>query len=260
VNVKEYIASGMVESYVMGLLPDAERKEFELLCNQFPEIAEARNAFEITLEEQLLSDARKPPHQLQQQIQEKLASGSAESNEYELEEEYAPVQHSGIWKWLAAASFVLLAGAAYWAISTNNKYQELQSRTVDLETRLKQSEERLALQQGTEIPKSDFKMAAIKDASASATIYWDTVSKDVYLMIKNMPSPASGKQYQLWALLPGEDGGPVDLGTIELRQERVLYRMKNVQDARAFAITLEPKGGSPKPTSTPMISGEPVNL
>jgi anti-sigma-K factor RskA len=39
---------------------------------------------------------------------------------------------------------------------------------------------------------------------------------------------------------------------IEVKQKRLLYRMKNVQNAQAFAITLEPKGGSEKPTTTPI--------
>ena len=79
-------------------------------------------------------------------------------------------------------------------------------------------------------------------------------------MINNMPQPASDRQYQLWALLPEEGAAPVDLGMIIWRQERLLYRMKNVQQAKAFAITLEPKGGSKSPTTTPMVSSSPVSL
>ena len=95
---------------------------------------------------------------------------------------------------------------------------------------------------------------------ASVSIYWDTLSKDVYLMINNMPQTASDKQYQLWALLPEESAPPVDLGMIELKQERTLYRMKNVQNAKAFAITVEPKGGSKSPTTQPMVSSAPISL
>ena len=104
-------------------------------------------------------------------------------------------------------------------------------------------------------------MATITDGGrGSASIYWDTLSKDVYLMINNMPQPAADKQYQLWALLPEEGAAPVDLGMIVLKQERTLYRMKNVQNAKAFAITVEPKGGSKTPTTQPMVSPAPVSL
>jgi hypothetical protein len=49
-NVKEYISSGIVESYVLGLASEAERQEFEQNCVQYPEIAQARTAFELSLE------------------------------------------------------------------------------------------------------------------------------------------------------------------------------------------------------------------
>jgi anti-sigma-K factor RskA len=81
------------------------------------------------------------------------------------------------------------------------------------------------------------------------TVYWDTTSRDVYLMVNNLPQPASNEQYQLWALL---DNQPIDLGVFEVKQEKFLIRMKNVQNAQAFAITLEPKGGSANPSLNKM--------
>ena len=78
------------------------------------------------------------------------------------------------------------------------------------------------------------------------TVYWDTTSHDVYLLINNLPAPASNEQYQLWALL---DGKPIDMGVLEIFEKPLqLYRMKNIQAAQAFAITLEKKGGSPTPS------------
>ena len=55
-----------------------------------------------------------------------------------------------------------------------------------------------------------------------------------------MPAPPSDKQYQLWALL---DGKPIDLGMLnfDAKQKKLLVRMKNAQNAQAFAITLEKK-------------------
>ena len=67
-NVKEYISSGIVESYEMGLASEAERQEFETNCVQYPEIAEARNIFELALEEQLVKESAAPPLLLKKQI------------------------------------------------------------------------------------------------------------------------------------------------------------------------------------------------
>lgn len=259
-NVKEYIASGIIESYVMGLATEAERQEFEALCAQYPEIAEARTAYEVSLEEQLLKDAVPAPKFLQQQIKDKITASATESETNGLEEERTPVRTMGVWRWVAAASLILLAGSVYWAVSTNKKYQDALAKNNQLQEQINSRDTAL---KGPEVqqPVSDFKMANIMEGGQpAASIYWDTTSKDVYLMIKNMPQPPSDKQYQLWALLPEDGAAPVDLGMIEIKQNRLLYRMKNVQNAKAFAITLEPKGGSPKPTSTPMVSSQPVNL
>jgi anti-sigma-K factor RskA len=68
-------------------------------------------------------------------------------------------------------------------------------------------------------------------------------------MVNNLPQPATDKQYQLWALMNGQ---PIDLGVFA-RDERLLIKMKNVQNAQAFAITVEPKGGSTTPTSQPIV-------
>ena len=258
-NVREYISSGIVESYVLGLLPEAERKSFESLCEQYPEIVSARDAFELSLEEQLLSDVSTtaPPLHVKKQIEEKLVSGSIEEQQETIEED-RPTTSVGIWKWLAAASMILLAGAAYWAITTNTKYNELQAKNKLLQDSIAAATQNASV--SGPAPKSAFKIAVIREGStAAASIYWDTVSKDAYLMINDMPPPPSDKQYQLWAF-PGDNEQPVDLGMIELKHERVLHRMKNVQNASAFAITVEPKGGSPQPTSTPMVSTQPVNL
>jgi anti-sigma-K factor RskA len=262
-NVKEYISSGIIESYVMGLASEAERREFEDNCAQYPEIAEARNAFELALEEHLLKESAAPPLPLKDQIHDKIKSSASDTTITELKEERTPVRGLSIWRLIAAASLILLAGSVYWALTSNKMYQEARAKNLKLQDSLQRFNDELGSVGGTNSiqPKSDFKMASISaGANASVSIYWDTVSKDVYLMIKNMPEPAIDKQYQLWALLPEEGAPPIDLGMLDLKQERFLIRMKNVQNAKAFAITVEPKGGSPAPTGQPMISSQPVNL
>jgi len=71
-------------------------------------------------------------------------------------------------------------------------------------------------------------------------------------MINNMPELASDKQYQLWALLKGQQ--PINLGSLEVTRKRLLYGMKNVQNAQAFAISIEPKGSNPDAPSAPPVA------
>jgi anti-sigma-K factor RskA len=257
VNVKEYILSGIVESYVLGLATEAEQLEFEALCKQYPEVEQARSDFEQSLELQLLKDATAPPSALKEKIFQSFDTSASNVAYQETEEYETPVRRMNVWKWVAAASFLLLAGAAYWAFSTNNKYQSLQQANAELKNQLDHSTERISeLDKTAQTLQSPYLKTATLEGTPNApgcfaNVYWDTTTKDVWLLVNNMPPPVSEKQYQLWALLNGK---PIDLGVIEpnIWQKKLLVKMKNVQGAEAFAITLEPQGGSTSPTMEKM--------
>jgi anti-sigma-K factor RskA len=247
VNVKEYIQSGIVESYVLGLATDAERQEFEQVTTDYPEVAAARDAFERSLEEQLLQDAVAPPAFVKEKVFHIISPAVTETG-YQHQVEEAPVRRLNVWKWVAAASLILLAGAGIWAYTTNQKYNDLVARQEATEKQLQESTAQLQnLQQEAETIKKPMQVVSLKGTAeapqAQTTIYWDTTgtSKDVYMVINNLPQAPSEMQYQLWALL---DGKPIDLGVFDfdIRQKKLLVKMKNVQNAQAFAITLERRG------------------
>ena len=99
---------------------------------------------------------------------------------------------------------------------------------------------------GTNVPTSP-------DSNSVATVYWNTKSKDVYLMVNNLPQPPSDKQYQLWAIV---DGQPIDAGVFDLQSVAGLLRMKNMPRAQIFAVTLEKRGGSPTPQGPMYVLGK----
>ena len=67
-NVQEYILSGIVESYVLGLASREESTEFERMCAAHSEVRAARNAFELQLEGKLLEQKLEPPRELKSRI------------------------------------------------------------------------------------------------------------------------------------------------------------------------------------------------
>ncbi|HEY8893428.1 MAG TPA: hypothetical protein VIM79_01390, partial [Niastella sp.] len=67
-NIQEYISSGIVESYVLGLADEAERADFEQMCALHPEVRAAREAFEIQLEQQVMAGAVAPSENLRETI------------------------------------------------------------------------------------------------------------------------------------------------------------------------------------------------
>ncbi|MFN3529467.1 MAG: anti-sigma factor domain-containing protein [Bacteroidia bacterium] len=77
---------------------------------------------------------------------------------------------------------------------------------------------------------------------ASALVAWNPETTEVLLWVNQLPPPADHQQYQLWAIV---DGQPVDAGVFDLQEGSLA--MKSLEKAQAFAITLEPKGGSVTP-------------
>lgn len=73
----------------------------------------------------------------------------------------------------------------------------------------------------------------------------------VLLMANNLPSLPEDKVYELW-LLPAGGGAPMAAGTFTPDAKgntMMMHAMDNGGiDAKAFAVTIEPRGGSPTPT------------
>lgn len=91
--------------------------------------------------------------------------------------------------------------------------------------------------------------------SAKMMVAWSAVKKKVMIDMAGMQLPVNdaSHQYQLWALVNGK---PVDLGVFDRAEADTINMklMKPVALAGAFAVTLEPRGGSVNPTMTEMVA------
>ena len=88
---------------------------------------------------------------------------------------------------------------------------------------------------------------------AKLIIAFNPKEQKVSLDLKSMKMPVTDAehQYQLWALV---DGVPVDLGVFDAEGNGIGFKdMKSIGKAQAFAVTLEPKGGSKNPTLDQMV-------
>ncbi len=261
-NVKEYIASGIVESYVLGLANDEEMAEFERMCAGHHEVMLAREAFEKQLEQHALKNSIAPPVHMQSQIfaeleveGDKRRSTGFIITETPRENQQAPVVTMRWWKYAAVAAILLFAGSAALNLYYLNRFKTykelyLASQNEFANSRKAMQAQMTAYQNSLQVLR-DTNMAVVKMKGVTkypesmATVYWDKRSKDVYLLVNNLPKPAPGKQYQLWAMVNGQ---PVDAGMLNWDESSTVASMKNIPEAQAFAITLENAGGSPKPT------------
>src|SRR5215475_3964484 len=94
-------------------------------------------------------------------------------------------------------------------------------------------------------------MAGSEVPEANARVFWDTKAQRWVIYIFNLPAPPSDKDYQLWYVTNNAKISATTFTTDA--QGQTILRLTLPPDAitglAATAVTLEPKGGSPQPTS-----------
>lgn len=271
-GASRYISSGLIEAYVSRLASPQEEQELETAIDQYPEIAIAVEDCRLGMEHYIMLQSVTPPTVVKQNLIRIIADEEVgklireEAEETQIIED-TPVRKlyvSSSWRWAAAAAILLLLGSLllnfiyfsrysdfkvkYEALLTTNN--TLVSEQNVYRTRIEEMEHSLDIVKDPSIQM--VKMPGTKSFPSSlATIYWNKASKEVFLMANNLPQPATGKQYQLWAIVNGK---PVDMGVFDIGTDTaaILRKMKSVDNADMFAITLENKGGSPVPTMDQM--------
>jgi anti-sigma-K factor RskA len=73
----------------------------------------------------------------------------------------------------------------------------------------------------------------------------------------SLPKTDNGHEYQLWALV---DGKPVSLGVFGPNAKDAVQQMETIEKAQAFAVTIEPTGGSVNPTMEKMVAMGGVSI
>lgn len=251
---------------MLGLVSADERQEVEIRAAEHPEIKAAIGAFELALEKQAIDNAVAPPSALKAQIMAALetegmrltaglpldtVSSSPEPAKV-ISLTSAP---KGI-KWLRgaiAAAILLLLGSSilnFYFYSQykkyNGQYTDLLAKQTEMVARNTELEANYHMLKDTAMTQIKMGPAAPERAGSMATVLWDKNSRDVYLMVNNLPAHPTDKQYQLWAIV---DGKPVDAGMLDMTAgAKGLVHMKSITgNVQMFAITLERKGGSPTP-------------
>ncbi|MCW3088222.1 MAG: anti-sigma factor [Sediminibacterium sp.] len=253
-DTKAYIESGVIESYVLGMADAQDAAELEQLSRQHPEIRQAIDDFELGLEQAALAGAVAPPADVKRRLLGMLAADFAD--EAERPAKVIPMtRRFSLASYVAAASIILLVVSAalnfyfYSQVrSTSSAYQALLAEKSSLlaenqltRTTVLDMYQSMQMMSDPAVTKVAMPGVAGRESSL-ATVFWDTRSRDVYILPNKLPAAAAGKQYQLWAIV---DGKPVDAGVIGACAG--LCKMKNIPKASMFAITLENAGGSPTP-------------
>jgi anti-sigma-K factor RskA len=251
VDIKEYIQSGIVESYVMGLADPDEKAFMENAMQQYPEVREAVEAFELLLEKQAIDHSVAPPSFLKDRIKEKLFTNEDIENKAP---SLAPKQFIK-WKYRFIAAASLLAGSLLlnYFLYRNSQYfkeqyyaligerQLIATNVSNLNNKINTLEESLSLLKTPGLKQIHLTGVKGQEQSA-AVVYWKPASGEVYLLPSALSPLDEGLDYQLWAIV---DGKPVDAGVIGNCES--VCAMKTIPKAQTFAITVEEKGGKSTP-------------
>lgn len=95
--------------------------------------------------------------------------------------------------------------------------------------------------------------------NANAKVFWDTTRNEWVVYIFNLPAAPADKDYQLWYITTDAQKvsarvfGTDAKGRTELR---IALPQNVAPRIAATAVTLEPKGGSPQPTSNLYLVGQ----
>jgi len=95
------------------------------------------------------------------------------------------------------------------------------------------------------------------DRPPSARLYWNRTTGQVILAAFQLPPAREGRTYQLWGIAKG--GTPVSLGTfntLPTGEGRHVAVAPSGLTISVGAVTEEPAGGSPQPTTTPFLVGQ----
>jgi anti-sigma-K factor RskA len=154
-----------------------------------------------------------------------------------------------------AAAAILAAGLGFQVVSLRQTLRARDSALADRESRLREREATLdaLLQPGVSLTT----LTATGQAPPVVQVYWDHIRHTAILhTLRLAPAPA-GRTYQLWLLPKLGKPIPSRLFNTEAAGGQLVtdIPVPADQNVAGFALTIEPAGGSPQPTSTPIVAG-----
>ena len=269
-NLQSYIASGILELYVSGDLPKAEAEEVARMIEKHPELQEEVAAIEATLGVFAQVYHKEPSAGLLDSIMDRIEGVEPDvplvplNSPQNTSSEKTTSKTSFNWRILAIAASVAFLISIIFNLM---QFQSLKTTQLALEETqseliaLNQQQQQLAEQ----IQRTNQQLDILRDPTNqvvdlaglapapqfAARVYWDEKTEDVYLHSGNLTLPDLQKQFQLWAIV---DEKPVSLGVFDLSEDvQQLQSLQIAGNVSAFAISLEPRGGSEAPTEVYLV-------
>jgi anti-sigma-K factor RskA len=268
-DLKAYIESGILELYVLGDITPDEKLQVEEMALKHPAVKAELDEIERSMELYAKNNAVEPPEHLRGRVLNSILTNFADDRSFDENASRRPVHNIvnlpervvsiNFYKYAFAACMALLLASTIALISLYNRLQQSNNQLAALQLDKQHFANQVSLmdEQLQVFRDPSFKLMKLKGTAhapkAEMTIAWSPAKHKVMIDMGSMKMPAndSAHQYQLWAIV-GKT--PVDLGVFDMKTDSAIMKeMKSVASATAFAVTLEPRGGSAKPTMDEMM-------
>ena len=268
-DIKAYIESGILELYVLGDISPSEKLQVEEMASKHPAIKAELNEIERSMESFAAENAIEPAEHLRDRIMNSLVTNLSDDSNFPTKKEAvkdnvvaftaAPKQNN-FFKYAFAACLALLIASIVVIITLSGQLNDANSQLVAANLQKQQYANTVSMKDNElgVYRDTSFKVVKLKGTPKHSTlsmlVAFSPAKKKVIIDLADLDMPKNDKdhQYQLWALVGGK---PVDLGVFDKTSSDSveMKEMKSLALAQAFAVTLEPRGGSVNPTMDQMM-------
>lgn len=278
----------MAPAYVLGALSADERAAFERALTSSSELAQEVSAYRSVVAHIGSSTEIKPPADVRARFLDRIASqrqASAEPAAPVAPSTAAPASRpftisngnasasgrSAMEKpkadrwWLTGIMAVGLAASLLFAFQRNSQVTSLTASLAQRDSLLQIKTVKLAQRDSAlnTVLEAERNLVLVNLTSApdngpGIQFFWNVKERRGVLHAFNLKPAAPGRTYQLWLI---KDGKPVPsrVFNADADQHGLVWGIElpeNTKGVSALAITDEPTGGSPQPTTTPFLVGE----
>jgi anti-sigma-K factor RskA len=264
-NLQSFLQSGLLESYALGHCSPSEQEEVTSMLSQHEEARAELKNIETALEQFAQTQAVAPPDWMKGRIEDLIKPTMSPPPSLPAPEGFAtpntPSSGFNILSMLLGASAIVLGTLFFNSSSKANALEtDLEKAKIQLQDCDTQKNSAQKLQQQiAHLSDPNTQKTAIKwletgvNPDATASVYFNAKTQQAYVSQVGIPNLQANQDYQLWVIV---EGNPNPLPLNLLKTDDVLANVNGFSGkAQAFAVSIEPKGGSTtgKPTTVVML-------
>jgi anti-sigma-K factor RskA len=255
----------LIEGYALGALDEQERAAVEAhLATGCPDCAKAlEEARWLVTQLVYLAPAAEPSDSLRARLLQELQAGTSPARVTEIRSSAPAKAAIPFWIWAGVAALLLVTAYSTW------NAKQMSDRVALLNAQVNDAMKERA-QREQELTAAKHEAVILTDPDSKKFMIWPSDKQmpkleaawhpdmGIYVTGQKVPMPGKNRVLQLWLIsksgkpMPSRTFWPDSKGKVDLMIDDPPEVMAQT---KALAITEEPMGGSPQPTTTPMWVG-----